>query len=321
MPLSGPHTYIETIDEFLGHWPLVNADLAAPLTPNGYAIADLGTDKTTLEASITSLNSVMNDLGAKRMLRDGTHEPDIRNNIFQLKFALKGSQASTGYHGAPLTVPGVTEDRGNWYDKMDKAVDAWTKVNALATPDLTLGTLTLAAFTAKVAAMNTLLSEIESLESVQRDRVREREDIMDRITDHLQDYISAVQGQFAPDHPHVLSLPRLWALPGRTPDPTTLSGSYNVVTNKFDLTWLPSEDEDLASYKIYGGLADAMSTGTPNSFLATIPAGTHSFSTTYGTTSGAGFGATFKVYVVLDTGNVAGSNALTLHVPPPAIPG
>ncbi len=90
-------------------------------------------------------------------------------------------------------------------------------------------------------------------------------------------------------------------------------------TCKFDLSWKPSEDSDLESYKVYGGLASAESVGTPSGFIATIPAGTEEYATTFGT-SEIGLGATFKVYVVLDTGNEAGSNLVTIFVPSGVVP-
>lgn len=323
MPLSGPHTYIETLNEYLGHWTSVNAALSpGAVTPNGYTIAQYETDIAELTDVMEELDQASTELTQKRDQRDNIMEGPMKERIRQFRFNVKGNYAATAYDNRALPdLPRLDGDMDEWRGSMNITHHIWTQLNAGAGADLLLvGGYTLANFTTDRTAMTTLLEEIEQDTSSVKRLLEQRDRLMDALVAHLQGYADAVQGAFAEGDEHILSIPRLWPLPGHTPDPVVLSGVWNAITSKFDLSWTVSEDSDLESYKVYGGLADAESVGTPSNFIATIPAGTEEYATTYGT-SEPGMGATFKVYVVLDTGNEAGSNVVTIFVPPGVVPG
>lgn len=127
-------------------------------------------------------------------------------------------------------------------------------------------------------------------------------------------YRAAVEATFGPAHPLTLSLPILFPAAGSTPDPVTLSGSWNAPAFQAELTWTPSADPDLQEYEVRmspGATYDANSA----TVIGNVPGGTTtSFFTTAGLAT-SGSTASFKVFVILTTSNEAGSNTVTITRP------
>lgn len=316
MPLSGPHTYLETCEEFHGHWTQVNAALSpGAMVINGYTLANFTGDMASLDAEMSNIPTVRGDIDILRQLRDDNEEP-LRDRMLQIRGAINSQHKNLGIHGVNMELPSTKDDMGNWLAAMDRFKDGWTRVNAAGDDLVLFGTYELADFTTDCDTMEERLREIENKSSYVTETLRARDQLMDSITERLKVYPDAVLGHFPSNHSLTLSIPRLWPLPGRTPDPVTLTAVYNAGTGKFDLSWTASEDPDIDSYKVYGGLAGSPGEGDPINLLESLEPNTTSLSTTYGTTNGEGYGATFQVDVVLNTGNRRGSNKVTVFVPP-----
>jgi hypothetical protein len=136
----------------------------------------------------------------------------------------------------------------------------------------------------------------------------------DRAYNLMKQYRMKVEALYAPDSSEVLTLPRLTPLPGHTPDPVDLTGAYDLVDARAELSWTASSDPELASYEL-------RSTPGPDYAaedeitVASIPSGGP-----LAYTSSAGFGqpgnaVSYKVYVRLTTGNEAGSDTVTVTRP------
>lgn len=315
MPFSGPSSYLETIDQFIGHWTDVNAALTPDLTvPTSYTLANLQTDRATLATDITNLEAAINVLEGHRTDRDN-QKTAIRERMRQLAAAIRGLMPDSVYVGQiPNLVP-FGGSSGHWIINMDDFAHIWTTINATPpsgfTPPLLLnGGYAVATFATDVAALKTTFTALTQAEQDVQREVDEREEQYLAIRERLVRYRAAVAAMFLPTDPLFLSLPRIDPLPGHTPDPVVLSGVWNGTSLKADLSWTASADPDLASYQVRRSGATPYNTNT-ELVVATLPPETLSHSTDAGLgNEGSSMG--FKVYVKLTTGNEKGSNAVTV---------
>jgi hypothetical protein len=209
----------------------------------------------------------------------------------------------------------MDEAQGKWLIAMRDNVELWVDVNANPpagfTPPLTLtGGYLVAAFTTDCNALETTLSDLTQAEKHVDTLLKTRDSLFLAIRDQLVLYRTAVEGMFPSGHPLILSLPRVYPLPGHTPDPVVLTGEWDPVAKVANLSWTASTDPDLAYYVVRQSASIPYST-TNETFVEQIIPPAVTFSTDSGlenvddTTS-------FKVYVVLNTGNERGSNAVTI---------
>ncbi len=126
-------------------------------------------------------------------------------------------------------------------------------------------------------------------------------------------YRELVADMLGTNHPLTLSLPALTPNPGSTPTASVLSGSWTIATSQADLSWTPSDDPNLEEYEVRmspGANYDAANA----TVVANLPPGSTTLETTAGLAN-PGDVASFKVFVKLTTGNVAGSNTVTITRP------
>jgi hypothetical protein len=320
MPFSGPSSYLATIDEFIGHWTDVNAALGLnvlELQPDGYAIADLQSDRDDLAAFFTEIETFINALEGHRTNRDN-QKTALRERLRQLGGFVKSQLRESVYAGQVPPLIEYDANSGKWIIAMDDAEHMWTTINAIPpagfTPPLTLtGGYAVATFTTDVAALKTTFTAlVQSDQDVGR-VIDERDALYVQIRDRLVQYRAVVEAMFALDHPLVTSLPRVYPLPGHTPTPVVLSGAWNAGTSMADLSWTASSDPDLDSYQVRRSGADPYDTET-ELVVDTLPPGTLTLSTNEGLGS-PGATMRYKVYVILNTSNESGSNAVAVTRP------
>lgn len=326
MPFSGPSSYLETIDEFIGHWTDVNVELGLTplLLPGPYALADLQADRDDLSTAITEIVAAINDTEGHRTDRD-SGKATVRERMRQFGAFVQGILAGSSYTGRVPDLIRLEANPGLWLIAMRDIRNIWTDVNAAPpagfTPPLVLtGGYTLALFEADVDALEATFENLSLAEQDVDRELDERDQIYRSIRDMLVIYRQAVPGLFPVDHPLVTSLPRLTPLPGHTPDAVVLTGVWNATTLKADLSWTASSDADLESYPVRRSGSDPYNTNTELA-VQTLPPGTLVLSTDAGLTT-PGATMRFKVYVKLTTGNEKGSNAVEIThedgvVPPP----
>ena len=329
MPFSGPSSYLETIDEFIGHWTDVDAALPVltPLTlTGGYVLASLQADRDALAIRITELTQSINFVEGHRTDRD-LQKPPMKERMGQLGHFIHGVISASIYTGQIPRQVNIGSNHGKWIDAMDDFEHLWTTIEAsppagFVPPLLLNGPYAIAAFTADVLALKTTFTALVQAEQ-DEDRERdERDELYLQIRARLVQYRRAVPGQFPSDHPLVTSLPSLSPPPGHTPDAVVLAGVWNQISGLADLSWTASVDPDLLHYQVRRSGATPYSTST-ELVVATVPAGTLVHSTLDGLpVDGATMG--YKAYVVLTTGNQKGSNAVSITrddgLPPPPGP-
>lgn len=318
MPFSGPSSYLQTIDEFIGHWLDCNLELGIPpLTlPGPYAVANLQTDRTALSDEITDLVEIINDLEGFRTSRNNS-KVAIKERMRQLGAFIRGVLAGSDYVGRIPELIDLLANQGKWIISMRDHRNVWTDINAAPPPGFTpplilTGAYTLAMFTTDTTALETTFTNLTQADQDVDKEIKERDAIYLKIRGQLVRYRDAVEGRFPADHPLVLSIPRLDPLPGHTPDPVILTGAWNAGTSMADFSWPASSDPDLAGYDLRRDAPPY--NGNTEQAVITLPPGTLTVSTDEGL-GAPGAEMAYKLYVRLTTGNEAGSNAVTILRP------
>jgi hypothetical protein len=324
MPDNGPSTYLSTLDEFIAHWTAVDAALspAAMTLPTGSNLAAMQARRTELATELTQVQVQLNLWDAERTNRDN-QKLALYDRMKQLSNYVRGMFPQSENYGQLRPLVQFAASPGRWGNHMDKSASTWLQINTdppagFTPPLLMFGGYTQANFATDVAELKTTFTAVtETLQAAQDQRAL-RDRIWGEIKDELGGYRLAVMALLPEDHELVQTIPRLNPLPGHTPDPVLLSGEWNPVTLKADLSWTASADPDLARYDIRACILEPYDTDFEFAVDSVLPDVT-TFSTDEGLLM-AGGSRSFKVYVVLNTDNEAGSNSVWIQNPGGAIP-
>jgi hypothetical protein len=315
--ISGPSSYIGTIDDFLAHWASVNAD---PLAGTGLNTRDgMGREalvvlRASLESAISAVVAQLNGKEIARAILENAKR-DLLARAQELGRRLRGTMpVDSPYIAAFPELPSRTSGEGVFLKPMRDAANLWARVfDAGYTFDLT-GAYTAADFAADVTALQGLYASLHGIES-DLDLAREqRNGLQNDVKSLLSGYRPAVEGLFAPDAPLVLTIPHIYAPGSRTPDPVEAAASYDLAENEAIITFTESTDEDLDQYQLRG-VPGPEYHGDDEVVIANLPKGSaREFRSSYSLGT-PGMAASFKVYVILSTGHEAGSEAVTVERP------
>lgn len=321
MPISGPSSYPPTMALFLAHWDEVNTELgvAGPLVlPDGTTRAALSTLRDELLAFAASVQSELNDREVARGQIEGS-KALLLGRLGEFNRKVRGFLGHTPYARALPEVPATLAGEGATLAPLDDMASLWGTINGATIPGFTgplllLSGYALAAFAADLAALKSAYGNYQTADQQLRIERQQRNDVQDVAYAALRAYRAAVQGTFAPTHALVESLPALTPPPGSTPAAVTLSGSWNAAAFQAELTWTVSSDPDLFQYEVrmtpgatYDPDADAVVGNVPASGAPTL--------LTSAGLANPGDTASFKVFVILTTGNESGSNTVTITRP------
>lgn len=321
MPISGAGSYIPTINQFLPHWADVNTALGAsgPLVlPGGVAVADLTALRDQLEAIAASLQGKLND--AQLASADVAQKKlALMGRLAEFNRKVRGFLSHTIYAAALPEVPTASSAPGIILEAMDDMASLWSKINAAAILGFT-GPLTLL----NAYPIATLSTDLAALKAAYAASQVANQDVdlerklrlaaQDKAYAVLRDYRKAIAGQFAEADPLVLTLPKLSPEPGATPDPVTAKIVWDATQQKAKLGWSASTDDSLSHYEVRFCAGENYSTENESTLGTITPAEPREFLTDTGLVT-PGEIASFKLYVVLTTGNEKGGNTVTITRP------
>lgn len=320
MPISGPSSYVPTIDEFLANWQNADTELGLgnEVTLQGGVVrADLETKKDELVAKQTEVQDRLNDKeGARGDVE--IQKAALLARLVQFNEKIRAFFDGTKFVRMLPDAPNQTDGQSAVLAALDDANSVWQKVNAdpgTATPVTLLGGFDQATFGTDIATLRTAFTTLTTAENNLKFAREQRNDLQDEIYDILVKYRKALPTFFDKNHAIVQSLPRLTPLPGSTPDNVTLSGQWNDMTGQAEMSWTASSDPNLDHYDIRKTDGPVYDSDLETKIGETQP-GTLTFETFDGV-SAPGDTATYKVFVVLSTGNESGSNAVTITHPGP----
>jgi hypothetical protein len=321
MPLSGPTSYVPTINAFLSHWEAVNLALGAggPLVlPGGAAIATLTGHRDSLQTLAASVQGELNDREIASASVD-LATAGLLEKLGEFNRKVRGFLGQTPFVRAlPLAPQGGSSEQVI-VTALDDMATLWTKINAATIPGFTpplllLGGYAVAPFSTALAALKVDYQTYQDAGQDLKLAREQRNDVQDVARAVLRDYRAAVLGSFAPTDALVASLPDLTPPPGSTPDAVTAGGLWDAASLSAKLTWSPSGDPALDHYEIRFTPGSDYSTDDESVVGSVLPTDPLEFFTQAGLAA-AGNTASFKVYVVLTTGNERGSNTVTITRP------
>ena len=321
MPISGPSSYVPTLNIFIPHWIDVNLILAAggPLVlEDGTTISIMTGYRDLLDAFRLSLQGRLNDLqiAAADVLLKKT---GLLARIGEFNRKVRGSIGKSPFAAALPDVPVITSAQGIFLDPLDDMAMLWPKINAATIPGFT-GPL----FLPGAYAVATFLTELTGLKfAYATGSTAEHEvDLERKLRNAVQDkalaamvlYRRAVAGAFPENDPLVLSLPAVTPDPGSTPDAVTANIAWDATQLKAKITWSASVDPNLFQFEIRFCPGPNYSTDTEVIVGNVSATAAREFFTEAGLAASGNI-ASFKVYVILTTGNEKGSNTLVVTRP------
>lgn len=335
MPISGPASYVQTTEQFLSHWELANSvsppgvPLLVPslAQPPGPAIA-IATLETLYQELLDKRAELQSKLNSQEMARGAINQLKAlllaRANLFNE--AVRGQLPGSVYEEALPNVPGILMSQAPFTEPLDDAVDVWQRINddAGIGADIVLsdGT-TQAPFAADVETLKTLYRNFNKAEVHTGFTRSQRNRIQDKIYPILKQYRAVLPTKFPKDHELIPSMPKLSPEPGSTPDAVSMTAVFNSATNQVEISHTKSDAADFAEYE-YQMVPGPVWSEEDATVIGNV---TNINSLTFTTTQGVqspGVTATYKVFTRTTTGNLAGSEPISVTrpsaVPPPPPP-
>lgn len=245
---------LEILDEHLGHWAEADTIAGVPIEiAPAFGRVQLQALRDQYHAMEEAITQLEGDLDVAQNERDGlwgTSPEDDDGVWFRLKQYKVMVRARLGArHPLTRTVPNLgTVTPRNYLDIVHRFIDHWERVNALLTPDLTLGSFTLANLQTAHANLDAKIAQVDSVETTLRVRREEREQLFGDEPEELREetsiiarlllYHATIEATF-PNQPIADSLPNIFPVGPETPLPTF---DFNWVTQPGSQikTWLES---------------------------------------------------------------------------------
>jgi len=243
----------------------------------------------------------------------------ILGRLGEFNRKVRGFLSHTAFATALPEVPPVTSSVPTIVDSLDDMATLWVKINAATIPGFTgplslLGGYLIATFNTDLTALKAASTTWQNaVQDVKLERER-RNDLQDLVQPILRDYRAAIEGTFAPTDALVASLPRLTPEPGSTPDAVTANIAWETVLQQAKISWSASGEANLSHFEIRFCAGPNYSSDNESVIGSVSSTEAREFLTDSGLTT-PGSTASFKVYVVLTTGNEKGSNIVTITRP------
>jgi hypothetical protein len=319
-PLSGPSSYVPTLNAFKSHWETVDAEgipltITDPRDPAGAPQPLLIVEE--LIGELTSYaDTIAGDVARGDVADAALEEAKGGALAASQEFGRKVRAEGKLRHIAPRlpVLPGINDGEGPFMNAMTSVRQRWSLANSLLNPTaLTLASgETQAQFAARLTALSGKFDQAEDADvdaSVARSRRNEVQDFSRAV---LGAYRAAVEARFTPGHPLVTSLPRIYPLAGHTPAAVTASGSWDAGISQARLTWTASADADLSHYEIRTSNSGTTYDPETESILGQVDKdATREFLTAAGLAT-PGATARFRIYVILESDNERGSETVSV---------
>ena len=323
MPITGPSSYPATLSAFLSHWETANTVITsgAIVLEGGAVRADLVLLQTELEAARDAVSDLSVDLAlARASLRILLNALQAR--VVEFNARVRGDLAATAFPGALPDAFSVGQGESIVREGLRKVARIWLGINGLGsstpvgvvTPYELNGHYLFANLDTDREALRAAYRAVSDAEVDLAIARGQRNKVQLAIYAKMKSYRQKMAG-YEVGYPELFTtLPALSPAPGHTPDPVPVQVTWNAATSQARIIWDASTDADLQSYEVRASAGDHYDS-EDESILATVPAGgLRELFTSFALTS-PGLTAGFKVYVVLNTGNEHGSEAVYLQRP------
>lgn len=324
MAISNNASYIPTMNEFLAHWEQVDVAM-------GFALTVMREDKvsmsqasfTTLRATLqTQLSAVVTALNDVEIAREDIRLKKVKMLAWINEFVglVDAYYQGTTFLRARPYVPSVTDGEERFQDPMRDMASLWVKLNE-APPAPTGITLPLqlrdgtsqATFALALGALQTAHATLAKAEQdvILARAVRDQTKGFAYST--MKVYRTAVRSRCTQFPTLVQKLPHLTPAPGHTPDAVNASAVFQA-PDKSKVVYAESTDAQLLRYELRGNPGPQYDEDDAVVIATNLPGDAREFETDFALTQ-PGTVVALKVYVVLTTGNEAGSATMVVQRP------
>jgi len=322
MPIEEIDDYPEKMTEFKLHWDSVNTQLGPDPANHfklagGYDVDGFSADLDAVVAALTNQEGLDNNLDFARADRDDLRS-ELRERLILFRSTVKALLPDSRYERALPDTPAERADQQKLLDAWDDIAHIWTQVNADQPAeigaDLTLrGGYALAQFQTDLGTMRTRYDAVKATERAAKDGRGERDVLLEAAYNRMVQYRERLPLTLEPDDPLLASMPTITPTPGSTPDAVTASGQWDETSIQAVLTWTASTNPNLVEYEVRMTPAATFDSNNAST-IGNLTPGFEQFETMEGLAN-PGDVASYKVYVMLSTGNEAGSNTVTITRP------
>ncbi len=317
MPLTGPSSYLSTVDEFVAHWALVNARLGG-----------LGLTWANGTVSLAHLEGLRLELLARRQLVQkhlivvalSSAEVEAARvallvRLEQLSGRVRADAPGSKWARTLPRLPSTGSALARYLDVLYDASHLWSLYNEAETEFTLPGNYTQEMLQTQI---DLLRGAGLAVQRAERDLLLARTDrnsTQDKIRDVLRDYRQAMPTWVSPGDPLLQGLPRLTPERGTTPKPVVVEASFDPLAKVAVLSWSKSEEPGTKRYSIRwspGKVAEDYKTDDEE-VLGSVPAdGEREFRTSKGLLLPGGV-SLFRLYVVNETDNEKGSETMVVR--------
>ena len=331
MPITGNASYVQTMNEVLAHWLQCNNALppATPLKielPNK-TLVTRGQFESRRDALLTQNNVVQAELTNLDLARGiiELSKANLLERFNQFTTKLDGKWQNTYFHRARPYAPGLRDGQENFSRPMGSMMTLWAKINDGPAPSGVSLPLVLPGTFMQPTPMGQgeLASQLSALQFAYADEdLKDQNVVLARAKrDELQDEAYVILKAYRENVPSdmmayptlVETMPRLTPLPGHTPDAVNASAVFEA-PNKAKVVYDASDDLMLYSYQLRGNVGTDYSDEDAVVIANNEPGAPREFITPFGLNQ-PGVHVALKVFVILTTGNEAGSAAMFVQRP------
>lgn len=315
MPISGPSSYLPTTDQFIAHWTAANAALLAPVTlRGGVAVADLTALREQLATERTALTQQLNE---REFARGDiyTQARALVNRLEQFNGRIRVLYAEgTRFVNALPKAPDYRASQERVITPLDDVAGIWEQVDNSGDPVILSGNYGYDVFLDDLTALKTSYQAYQTALINERMARGVRNETQEQIYPILKQYREAIPTFFPEGSSIIETLPRLTPLPGSTPDPVNASAVWDEAEAKARITWEASDNSNLQEYEVRYTPGEEYDEDDETVVATILPSDPRELLTDAGLTQPGAF-STFKVYVLLTTGNERGSATMVVERP------
>ena len=321
MPITDNASYVPTMNEFIAHWTDVDAALGISLVV--VREDNISIDRvnfTNLRQALESNEqSVIDALNDAQIARGAIDQKKAHLLVWLNEFngMLDSYWKPTPFHHARPRMPGPSDGQERFLDPMRDMKSLWTKLNAADEPPGVTLPLALSDGTL-VADLQAAITALQAMYATEKDAEQDaainrarRKQTMAAAYATMKAYRVVVPSRCRQFPTLVETLPALTPPDGHTPDAVNASAVFEA-PDKSKVVYDASGEATLARYELRGNPGESYDDSDAIVILTNTPQQTREFVTNFGLTQ-PGTKVALKVFVVLTTGNEAGSATMVVE--------
>lgn len=323
MPISNNTSYLPVMNEFIAHWTQIDAALPAPLVvmnaqKAAFSLAGFTGLQNLIEEQALKVVGLLND---EQIARGdiALRKTQMRSWLMEFNGLLEVYWTGTRFLGARPKLPNLSDGEERFVAPIRDVSTLWLRLNAAPAPGGLALPLTLSDGTTQAAFAQALADFQAAYATVARviqDTALERaeRDLHQRAAyATMKAYRLAVPARAAQFPTLVETMPVLTPAGGHTPDAVTASAVFEP-PDQARVAYKASDDAALDHYELRGNPGSRYDDADAVRIATHTPEEAREFLTSFALTQ-PGAQVAFKVYVVLKTGNEAGSKTVVVERP------